>query len=349
MGMPEIPPLGAGEYIHIEYVQGQRDEDEGPVTHFSNMVDIRRTRESAIDKATRLIADEDVWAIHLRRYEPPEQDVHLYDESQPLARAQGEAHQFRTAYEELSQAFMKLEDAKTSMEAEYERQTQSTPSFASSAGPDECCSCGGPADHSEAGCQGIYECPSCGQPEDHRNINCCSSCGHDEARHTFEARDEGGRDYCTECDGAEEFHAFDEEPKAPQSAPQESAEELRAQLQHQTDRRDLAEDMVEALRKRIGEAFDVEPMLREIRARYDAAKLPAPYVPEIYPDFRPNANQVKLDAMRARVAGTPEDRCICGHPLSKHVATGPEYGCHGGGDCEQHSVGYHSFNSAWGR
>jgi hypothetical protein len=42
----------------------------------------------------------------------------------------------------------------------------------------------------------------------------CSFCGHAEHCHTFEARDEGGRDYRTECGGAKEFHSFNEEPKA---------------------------------------------------------------------------------------------------------------------------------------
>jgi hypothetical protein len=122
MGTPEIPSLKDGEYLHFEYVQGQRDDEDGPVTYFSNMVDLANTREKAIRDVTELIANEDVWAIHVRRVEQPEQGVHLYDESQPLAVAQSEAHQYRTAYEELAQGFMKLEDAKTSMQAEYERQ-----------------------------------------------------------------------------------------------------------------------------------------------------------------------------------------------------------------------------------
>lgn len=40
----------------------------------------------------------------------------------------------------------------------------------------------------------------------------CSHCGHAEHCHTTSLPEEGGRDYCTECQGAYEFHAMDEEP-----------------------------------------------------------------------------------------------------------------------------------------
>lgn len=41
----------------------------------------------------------------------------------------------------------------------------------------------------------------------------CSYCGHAAHCHTTSLPEEGRRDYCTECDGAHEFHAMDEEPK----------------------------------------------------------------------------------------------------------------------------------------
>lgn len=41
----------------------------------------------------------------------------------------------------------------------------------------------------------------------------CSHCGHAEHCHTTSLPEEGYRDYCTECEGPDEFHAMDEEPK----------------------------------------------------------------------------------------------------------------------------------------
>lgn len=52
----------------------------------------------------------------------------------------------------------------------------------------------------------------------------CSHCGHAQHCHTLETPDEGGRNYCTECKRADEFHIFDEKP------PESPQERLRAQL-----------------------------------------------------------------------------------------------------------------------
>lgn len=37
----------------------------------------------------------------------------------------------------------------------------------------------------------------------------CSICGHEEERHTSQLPEEGGKEYCTECEWQTEFHAFD--------------------------------------------------------------------------------------------------------------------------------------------
>lgn len=43
-------------------------------------------------------------------------------------------------------------------------------------------------------------------------MDICGYCGHAAHCHTHEASDEGGRPYCTECSGKDEFHAMDQEP-----------------------------------------------------------------------------------------------------------------------------------------
>lgn len=94
---PQYPPMEAGEYYHIEYLKLIPVEDGG---YPSNMVDLARTREDLMTKLKASVADTSVYAIHLRRFEPPVKDVHLYDESQPLAKAQGEAYMLRKAYDQ---------------------------------------------------------------------------------------------------------------------------------------------------------------------------------------------------------------------------------------------------------
>jgi hypothetical protein len=46
----------------------------------------------------------------------------------------------------------------------------------------------------------------------------CSHCGHAEHCHTTSLPEERSKDYCTECQGKDEFHAFDEAPESPQEA-----------------------------------------------------------------------------------------------------------------------------------
>lgn len=81
--------LAEGEFIHFEYLHFDPDDAE---TGFTNYVEVSHDRRVAADKAAILIRDPKVWAIHIRRYEQPEQGVHLYDETQHLAVAQNKAY-----------------------------------------------------------------------------------------------------------------------------------------------------------------------------------------------------------------------------------------------------------------
>lgn len=85
MSHDDKPELGKDEFIHFEYLHFDPDD---PGTGFSNMVDLAHTRTGAQEMAHKLLGDPRVWALHARRYEQPEQGVHLYDETQHLAKAQ---------------------------------------------------------------------------------------------------------------------------------------------------------------------------------------------------------------------------------------------------------------------
>lgn len=255
------PPLGDGEYIHIEYLHFDPEDAE---TGFSNMVDMAYSRFSGQDKVVKLIADPRVWAIHIRRYEQPEQGVHLYDETQPLAKAQNQAYAERKRAEALQKrldaavesnhklqdaldrevrlgdiygeakdavietlvgqlrliqgraqraqrdAYM-LEpsevflDAKVNIDVLRESEVRKAKERAKrreewvdhsptiTAGEGECESCGGPADHSEAGCDGAYYGDEDGMghslaaPEP-AEARLCVKCGKDDAAHIMWAQ-----------------------------------------------------------------------------------------------------------------------------------------------------------------
>jgi hypothetical protein len=87
-----MPENEGAEHHHFEYLHFDPDDAE---TGFSNMVDLSYSRFSAQGLAAKLIADPKVWALHIRRYPQPEQDVHLYDETQHLAKAQNIAYRER--------------------------------------------------------------------------------------------------------------------------------------------------------------------------------------------------------------------------------------------------------------
>lgn len=105
----ELPPFENGESLHIEYVQLNTVEDGG---HLTNMVDLAHSRNEAVEKVTKLLADEAVYAVHLRRYPQPIKGVHLYNESQPLARAQSEAYMERQSAKNLTTAYERLSEEK---------------------------------------------------------------------------------------------------------------------------------------------------------------------------------------------------------------------------------------------
>lgn len=44
-------------------------------------------------------------------------------------------------------------------------------------------------------------------------VDTCGHCGHHKDCHTTSLPEEGGRDYCTECESKDEFHTFDKEPE----------------------------------------------------------------------------------------------------------------------------------------
>lgn len=92
------PPLGSDEFFHFEYLHFDPDNAE---TGFSNMAEVSYDRRMAGDKASRLVADPKVWAIHIRRFEQPEQGVHLYDEAYRLPVAQNAAYRERKRAETL--------------------------------------------------------------------------------------------------------------------------------------------------------------------------------------------------------------------------------------------------------
>jgi hypothetical protein len=108
-------PLGEGEFIHFEYLHFDPDD---PETGFSNYVEISHDRRMAQDKAYLLLGDPKVWALHIRRYEQPEQGVHLYDETQHLAKAQNVAFRERRRAETLQ----KLLDVAVELNATLEDQ-----------------------------------------------------------------------------------------------------------------------------------------------------------------------------------------------------------------------------------
>lgn len=79
----------------------------------------------------------------------------------------------------------------------------------------------------------------------------CSFCGHAEHCHTTTLPEEGRRAYCTECKGANEYHAFDDEPKTPEKPPQAVLDALSAWAGPQVSRREI-EAVLAALKAREG-------------------------------------------------------------------------------------------------
>lgn len=112
------PPLGEGEYFHFEYLFFDPEDAE---TGFSNMVELARVPTGAQELAYKLLGDPHVWAIHIRRYEQPEQGVHLYDETQPLAKAQNEAYAERQRADALQKLLNAARESGRKLETESRR------------------------------------------------------------------------------------------------------------------------------------------------------------------------------------------------------------------------------------
>lgn len=116
-----VPPLGEGEFIHFEYLHFDPDDAE---TGFTNMVEVSHDRTTAGYKAAWLIADPKVWAIHIRRFEQPEQGVHLYDETQHLAVAQNKAYVAHKRAEVLGKLLGAAVESNHKLEDALDRETR---------------------------------------------------------------------------------------------------------------------------------------------------------------------------------------------------------------------------------
>jgi hypothetical protein len=114
-----MPEYEGTECYHFEYLHFDPDDAE---TGFSNRVEVISDSAIAGWTAHRLSTDPKVWALHIRRYPQPEQDVHLYAESQPLAKAQNEAYAQRKRADTLQKLLTAAVMQYGSMEAEYERE-----------------------------------------------------------------------------------------------------------------------------------------------------------------------------------------------------------------------------------
>lgn len=114
-----------GAYWHIENLALT---ESGPYLDFVNYVQVTDDSSHLVEKVGEMIAGidkdapGDAYAIHIRRIPQPEDGVHLYDETQPLAVAQSDALRYRRAFEALTKRYSELETAKQRMEEGYERE-----------------------------------------------------------------------------------------------------------------------------------------------------------------------------------------------------------------------------------
>lgn len=114
----DLPELEEGEYFHVEYVRHNPVGDGG---YLSNMVDLAHSRHEAAEKLTGLVADTEVYAIHVRRYPQPEQGVHVYDEHNSLAVAQSQAYMQMRRADAWEKAHDEIQAAKADLEAGYDQ------------------------------------------------------------------------------------------------------------------------------------------------------------------------------------------------------------------------------------
>lgn len=123
--MTYVEPEGA--YWHIESINLSHEE---PERAFTNYALVAEDTAELTDKIGELLArqcpnaDGNVYALHIRRYPQPIDGAHVYDEQYRLPAAQGEAYQYRTAFQALSHRYRELEAAKQKLEDGADREEQ---------------------------------------------------------------------------------------------------------------------------------------------------------------------------------------------------------------------------------
>jgi hypothetical protein len=141
----------------------------------------------------------------------------------------------------------------------------------------------------------------------------CSHCGHAEHCHTTSLPEEGYRDYCTECQGADEFHAMDEEPKTLPVTRERLLEVVRGLLPGAPQER--LEAAVDRMRVMLALA-DPEPAREPEKAM--TARLEGVRAPLVQYD------EVAVTQHDERGDTDPEDdECWCGHPRRHHRDKAP--------------------------
>jgi hypothetical protein len=113
-----LPPLQNDEYLHFEYVEWTSVEDGG---YYSNMMQTTASREKGMELLRKLIGDENVFALHVRRYPMPDKGVHAYDEIQRLPVAQSQAYMEGLRADKLDEAYSEVVVAKAELETGYDQ------------------------------------------------------------------------------------------------------------------------------------------------------------------------------------------------------------------------------------
>lgn len=141
----------------------------------------------------------------------------------------------------------------------------------------------------------------------------CSHCGHAGHCHTTSLPEEGYRDYCTECQGADEFHAMDEEPKTLPVTRERLLEVVRGLLPGAPQER--LEAAVDRMRVMLALA-DPEPAREPEKAM--TTRLEGVRAPLVQYD------EVAVTQHDERGDTDPEDdECWCGHPRRHHRDKAP--------------------------
>jgi Rad3-related DNA helicase len=309
---PPPPPLGEGEFIHFEYLFFDPDDAE---TGFSNHVDISHDRTMAQAKAHKLIADPRVWALHIRRYEQPEQGVHLYDEAHRLPKAQNVAfrerkradtlqkllgaavesnHKLEVGFDDAVESYEIGKAADNAVIAELVRMLESIREMAV-------------RDQRDA----VFTEPADIARMTKVNLQALRDSERRKAKERFKTRAHLGEEPDPVPDPQGEIEAL-----------RSQLSEARAQARNAIGREEWYANAVHRLRDKFGRDA-VEPIVKAARLAHDFNRLTPEqqekakedgYVPESAPEDG---------------TGAPEDICVCEHPRKRHVDEGPEHGCHG--------------------